>query len=137
MIGPTAFPPVTGGGGSSRVTPFQVVSFLEGIARAAGEKIKVSFDIKNTGKREGAEAAQLYIRDVESSEPRPVKELKGLAKVFLKPGTTKRVEVELGESVLSFYSANKNKWTAEPGEYEVMVGRSSADIKLRALFTLQ
>ncbi len=102
-----------------------------------GQKIKVSFDIKNTGKREGAEVAQLYIRDVESSEPRPVKELKGLAKVFLKPGAMTRVEVELGESELSFYSANKNKWIAEPGEYEVMVGRSSADIKLRALFALQ
>jgi beta-glucosidase len=102
-----------------------------------GQKIKVSFDLKNTGRREGAEVAQLYVRDVESSEPRPVKELKGLAKVFLKPGMTTRVEVELEESDLSFYSARRSHWIAEPGEYEVLVGPSSADIKLRTFFSLR
>jgi beta-glucosidase len=102
-----------------------------------GQIIKVSFEVKNTGMREGAEIAQLYIRDVESSEPRAVKELKGLAKVFLIPGQMKTIEIELGEDDLSFYSADKNGWLAEPGEFEVMVGSSSADIKLRTQFTLQ
>ncbi|MEK6570819.1 MAG: glycoside hydrolase family 3 C-terminal domain-containing protein, partial [Bacteroidota bacterium] len=75
-----------------------------------GEKLKVSFDITNTGKRVGAEAAQLYIRDVESSEPRPVKELKGFVKVLLKPGETKNIELEIDESALSFFSPKKNAW---------------------------
>jgi beta-glucosidase len=95
-----------------------------------GEKLKVSFDLTNTGSREGAEATQLYIRDVQSSEPRPVKELKGLAKVSLKPGETKRIEIEIDESALAFFSAAKNSWVVEPGAFEVLIGSSSKDIKL-------
>jgi beta-glucosidase len=102
-----------------------------------GEKLKVSFDVTNSGQREGAESAQLYIRDIESSEPRPAKELKGISRVALKPGETKRLELEIGEDALSFYSTKRNGWIAEPGEFEVLVGSSSRDIRLRKVFTLQ
>lgn len=99
-----------------------------------GEKLKVSFDLTNTGKREGAEAAQLYIRDVESSQPRPVKELKGFAKVSLKPGETKKVEIEIDESALAYYSPARNGWVVERGAFQVMVGSSSKDIRLTGTF---
>jgi beta-glucosidase len=102
-----------------------------------GEKLKVSFDVANSGQREGAESAQLYIRDVESSEPRPAKELKGISRVALKPGETKRLELEIGENALSFFSTKKNGWIAEPGEFQVLVGSSSRDIRLRKVFTLK
>jgi len=101
-----------------------------------GEKLKVSFDVANSGQREGAESAQLYIRDVESSEPRPAKELKGISRVALKSGETRRLELEIGENALSFFSTKKNGWIAEPGEFEVLVGGSSRDIRLRKVFTL-
>jgi beta-glucosidase len=99
-----------------------------------GEKLKVSFDLTNTGKREGAEAAQLYIRDVEASQPRPVKELKGFAKVSLKPGETKKVEIEIDESTLAYYSPARNGWVVERGAFQVMVGSSSKDIRLTGTF---
>jgi beta-glucosidase len=102
-----------------------------------GEKLKVRFDITNSGQREGTESAQLYIRDVECSEPRPVKELKGFVKVLLKPGETKKVEMGIDEDALSFFSQKKNEWIAEPGEFEVLIGSSSRDIRLKESFVLE
>lgn len=99
--------------------------------------IEVSFDLKNTGQRQGAEVAQLYIRDVESSVERPVKELKGFKRVELKPGETKRVTLRLNRRSMAFYSVDKKDWVAEPGEFDVLVGSSSRDIKLKGVFTLQ
>jgi len=98
--------------------------------------ITVSFDIVNTGKREGAESCQVYVRDVESSVPRPVKELKGFAKVFLKPGERTTVKIVLGREALEFWHPQTKAWTAEPGEFEVLVGASCTDIRLKASFTL-
>jgi len=99
--------------------------------------IEVSFDLKNTGRRQGAEVAQLYIRDIESSLERPVKELKGFKRVELEPGKTKRVTFRLNRRSLAFYDAGKMDWVAEPGEFEALVGSSSRDIKLKGTFTLQ
>jgi len=98
--------------------------------------IEVSFDVKNTGARQGAEAAQLYVGDSHASVPRPVKELKGFAKVDLKPGQTRRVTLTLDRRAFSFYDVNKKDWSAEPGDFAILVGSASDDIRLKGTFTL-
>ena len=100
-----------------------------------GDRLTVSFDVKNTGSRDGAEVAQLYIRDIDASEPRPVKELKGFEKIFLKPGEVKTLKIEIDELALSFYSSKKKQWIAERGKFEILVGSSSKDIKLKRIFS--
>jgi len=99
--------------------------------------ITFTVSIKNTGKREGAEVAQLYISDLKSSVPRPLKELKGFEKINLKPGEQKEVSFTIDKSALSFFDASKHQWVAEPGEFEALVGASSTDIKTKVKFTLQ
>ena len=91
----------------------------------------VTFDVTNTGAHAGAEVAQVYVHEVKPSVPRPVKELKGFDKVWLQPGETKQVKVELEKSAFSFYDPSKKSWVANPGNYEILVGGSSRDIKLR------
>ncbi len=92
---------------------------------------EVSFDVSNTGKRAGAEVAQVYVGDVHSKVSRPAKELRGFAKVELKPGETKRVKVMLNQRALSYYDVDAKQWRVEPGDFEVLVGPSSAQIALR------
>jgi beta-glucosidase len=84
----------------------------------------------------GHETAQLYVRDVESSELRPVKELKGFKKVYLKVNETQQVRLVLKKPDFSFWSEEKSGWTLEPGEFEILVGSSSADIRLRSSVTV-
>ena len=98
--------------------------------------VTVSFDVKNTGHREGAEVAELYVGDSHASVPRPVKELKGFAKVNLRPGESKRVTIKLDRRAFSFYDVRKSDWKAEAGEFSVLVGASSDDIRLRDKFIL-
>ncbi|MCT3814534.1 glycosyl hydrolase [Elizabethkingia anophelis] len=100
-------------------------------------KITFTVSIKNTGKREGAEVVQLYISDLKSSVPRPIKELKGFEKINLKPGEQKEVSFTIDKSALSFFDAATHQWVAEPGEFEALVGASSSDIKTKMKFTLQ
>lgn len=100
-------------------------------------KITFTVSIKNIGKREGAEVMQLYISDLKSSVPRPVKELKGFEKINLKPGEQKEVSFTIDKSALSFFDAATHQWVAEPGEFEALVGASSSDIKTKMKFTLQ
>jgi beta-glucosidase len=99
--------------------------------------IEVSFDVKNTGRMEGAEVAQLYVSDPESSADRPPRELKGFKKVFLKPGETRKVVIKLDKRSLAFYSVSRKDWVAESGGFEVIVGSSSRDAKLVGKFTLE
>ncbi len=101
-----------------------------------GGKINVSIDVRNTGDREGKETVQLYVRDIESRLPRPPKELKGFRKVNLLPGEKKTVGFTLGTDALSFYDPELKQWTAEPGEFEVMAGSSSRDIRTKAVVVL-
>lgn len=93
---------------------------------------QVLVDVTNTGKRAGAEVVQLYIRDLVSSATRPIKELKGFKKVWLKPGETTTVTLDITPGLLSFYDANM-KYVVEPGDFEVMVGNSSRDADLQKL----
>lgn len=92
------------------------------------ETVTVSIDIKNTGKYAGEEIVQLYLRDKVGSVVRPVKELKDFKKIMLQPGETKTVTFSVNRDKLSFYNAQL-QWVAEPGEFEVMIGASSSDIK--------
>jgi len=94
-------------------------------------RINVSVDVANTGRRAGAEVVQLYVRDVQSSLERPQKELKAFQKVALRPGEKKTVQLALDRSALEFYDPARNAWIAEPGEFEILVGRSSRDIRLK------
>jgi len=107
-------------------------TFSIGNVRLEKSKIKpngatrVSADVTNTGKREGSEVVQMYIRDLVSSVTRPVKELKGFEKVTLRPGETKKVAFEITRDSLAFYDINM-KYVVEPGEFSIMVGNSSRD----------
>ena len=99
------------------------------------DHITVSLDLKNTGSTDGAEVVQLYVRDMVSSVTTPVMALKGFAKVYLKAGETKQVEMELTPEHLSLLNIDMKR-VVEPGEFELMVGSSSADIRLRQRINL-
>ena len=99
-------------------------------------KLKLSFKLTNVGNVVGEEVVQLYIQDVFASVVRPLKELKDFAKVKLKPGESKEITFELGTDQLTFYDEQKG-WISEPGEFKVMIGTASNDIKLKASFELK
>jgi beta-glucosidase len=83
------------------------------------------------------EVAQLYVQDVSSSVPRPAKELKGFQKVALAPGAEASVRFTLAEQDFAFWDAKTHGWLAEPGEFVVLVGASSDDIRLKTTITLE
>ncbi len=95
-----------------------------------GGDVRAEFDIENVGRRDGAEVAQVYVRDEESSLPRPLKELKGFTKLFLKAGEKQRLTVTLPASAFAFYDPARGGWVSEAGDFNVMVGASSRDIRL-------
>jgi beta-glucosidase len=102
-----------------------------------GDPIEVAVDVTNAGARAGQEIVQLYVRDVEASVPRPDRELRGFAKLELQPGERRTLRFGLEPRALSFYAPEREQWVAEPGEFEVLVGSSSRDIRARASFALK
>ena len=104
--------------------------------KTADGAVSVSVPVANTGTVAGAEVVQFYVSDPEASVDRPVKELKGFCKVWLEPGETKSVSVDLTRASLSYFDAGKHSWTAEPGRFDVLVGASSADIRGSVSFEL-
>jgi beta-glucosidase len=102
-----------------------------------GENLTVEFTVKNTGHVAGAEVAQLYVHDIKASVERPVKELKGFRKVYLNPGESKKVQIILAPKDFAFWDVNHKDWNAEPGEFTIMVGSSSNDIKKTAKVILK
>ena len=102
----------------------------------AGAPITVTFDVTNTGTMQAGEVAQLYVSDTHASVPRPVKELKGFAKVNLKPGETQKVTLRIDRRSLSYYDLTKKQWTADPGQFAILIGSSSDNIELKDTFTL-
>jgi beta-glucosidase len=102
----------------------------------SGLRYEVSFNVQNTGTREGADVAQVYVGDTQTKVPRPAKELKGFLKVSLHPAETKKVSVILDSRALSYYDVSAKQWRAEPGDFNVLVGRSSEQIELRGKLTL-
>ncbi|HWJ28172.1 MAG TPA: fibronectin type III-like domain-contianing protein, partial [Flavisolibacter sp.] len=99
------------------------------------QTITVSFKLTNTGNYEGEEVVQLYLRDDVASLVRPVKELKDFKKIRLRPGESTIVQFIIDRDKLSFYN-QQLKWVAEPGKFELMIGGSSDDIRLRTSFDL-
>jgi len=95
-----------------------------------GELYNVSVNVSNTGSRQGAEVIQLYIRDIESSVVRPLKELKGFSRLELSPGETKTASISLDKRAFSFWDSENDTWKLEPGEFEILVGSSSDNITL-------
>jgi len=98
--------------------------------------VNVSFNIKNNDSREGAEIAEIYVGDSHASVPRPLKELKGFAKVNLRPGESGRVSLKLDRRAFSYFDVNKHNWAAEPGDFTIFVGGSSVKIELQGKFVL-
>ena len=103
----------------------------------AADSLTVTVNVRNTGHRAGAETVQLYIHDDKCSVDRPVKELKGFAKVALQPGESKDVKIVIGHDALSFYDEKQGAWTAEPGTFTALVGNASDNIVLKRLFILK
>ena len=106
-------------------------------ALAPGDSITFTLDVTNTGKRAGAEVVQLYVRDCESSLVRPYKELKAFKKVSLAPGETRQVSLTLGIDALSFYDDKAQRWTAEPGRFEALIGNASDNVTQKVTFDLK
>jgi beta-glucosidase len=101
-----------------------------------GPYYDVSFDVKNTGSREGSDVAQVYVSDTHAPVPRPPKELKGFAKVSLRPGESRRVTVRLDARAFSYYDTASKGWRRDPGDFDILVGRSSEQIELRGKATV-
>lgn len=101
---------------------------------SGNDKITFTVPVTNTGDVAGAEVVQLYISDPKCTVERPAKELKGFAKVFLQPGESKNVTLEISKDDLSYFNADNHEWTVEPGEFKALVGPASNDIKSTATF---
>ena len=94
------------------------------------QPVTVSFDVTNTGRRAGADVAEVYVGEAHPPVPRPVRELKGFSKVLLHPGETKHVSVELNRRAFAYYDVAKHEWMADPGKFRIYVGDSSEQIEL-------
>ena len=113
-------------------TTFELSS-LRASGDLSGENGTMVFtvNVKNTGSREGAEVVQLYVHDDKASVERPYKELKGFAKVSLKPGESKDVEISIDRRALSFWDETTNGWKVEPGKFTILVGNASDNLTLK------
>lgn len=109
---------------------------LDKAEMADTDTLTIRCKISNTGCRAGAEAVQLYIRDVQSTAPRPVRELKGFEKIFLQPGEEKTVCFALDKRSFAYYEPKLHDWFVESGEFAVEIGASSRDIRLTATVTV-
>ena len=104
--------------------------------KAPEGSLTVTVPVTNTGSRAGAEVVQLYVSDLKSSLPRPVRELKGFQKVFLQPGETQNVTLTITTEALSYYDDAKQMWAIEPGEFDVFVGNASDNLTQKVRFSL-
>ena len=103
----------------------------------AGDIVEVTFTVRNVGERPGKETAQVYVRPRGPSVDRPVKELKGFAKVGLAPGETRRIAIALDARAFSYWDPAAGAWVAEPGAYDLLIGGSAADIELQTTVRLE
>jgi len=102
----------------------------------AQDAVEVSFDVTNTGSREGAEVAQVYVGDPSAKVARPARELKAFRKVRLKPGETQHVTLQLDRRAFAYYDVGSHAWRVDPGAFKVYVGDASNSTPLEAGFTL-
>jgi beta-glucosidase len=104
---------------------------------APSQSVGVTLRVRNSGSRAGAEVVELYLHDAHSTVDRPIQELKGFRRVVLAPGETRVVDFTLDRSAMAYYSTAKRDWVAEPGQFDVLVGSSSRDIRLKGSFDLE
>jgi beta-glucosidase len=102
-----------------------------------GESVTLYFTLKNRGNRDGAEVVQLYLGDKKATVPRPVKELKKFTKVYLKSGEEKNISLAIDPQDMKFFDINTHEWKAEPGKFNIYIGSSSRDIRLKDSFILE
>ena len=103
---------------------------IEAADRTDPCNLKVSFEIRNIGDRAGAEVAQLYVAAAQSTVERPVRELKGFAKVFLLPGESKRTTLSLDRRSFAYFDSRTSQWRTDPGTYQISIGASSRDLRI-------
>jgi beta-glucosidase len=111
-------------------------SNLKLVPANAKNPVTIEFEVANTGARAGVEVAEIYVQPVNPAVFRPLKELKGFKKVFLKPGEKRTVSVTLDQSAFAHYDVDKKGWVADKGGYKILVGASSRDIRLNGKFQL-
>jgi len=109
---------------------------MSGSVTDANLSVTVSVTVANTGSVAGSEVVQVYVRDVESTVGRPVRELKGFTKVHVEPGASQQVTIELDQRALSYWSVPHHRWVVEPGAFTIEVGRSSRDLTLAQTVTV-
>lgn len=103
----------------------------------SSDNVAVRFEVTNTGHRSGAEVAEVYVGETHPKIPRPMQELKGFARVELKPGETRSLTVNLDRRAFSYYDVNSKSWQRDPGEFEILVGSSSEETQLRGTVQLR
>jgi beta-glucosidase len=102
------------------------------VSPAQDGSVQVTLKVKNSGKRAGSEVVQIYVGEPKCSVPRPVRELKGFAKVSLHPGETKTVNIALPQESFAYWNSDKSAWTVEPGLFTIEAGQSSRNIRLKS-----
>ena len=117
-------------------TTFRFANLKAPASAASGSTVSVSFDVTNSGNKEGAEVAQLYVSDPSAKVERPERELKGFLKVRLAPGETKHVTLSLDARAFSYWDESAHKWAIDPGKFVIHVGDSSENTPLSAEITL-
>jgi beta-glucosidase len=115
---------------------YTTFAYRELAVTQSDNRIIVKFRIKNTGNVPGKEIAQLYVRDIESTAFRPDKELRGFAKVDLQPSEETEITITLDQRAFAFYDAPSREWVVESGDFEILIGASSRDIRLAAMLPL-
>ena len=106
------------------------------VSAKVGDTITVSFDVSNTGSRDGAEVAQVYVGDPSARVARPARELKAFRKVRLKPGQTKHVSLTLDRRAFAYYDVGKHGWQVDPGRFTIYVGDASNHTPLATDLTM-
>ena len=101
------------------------------------KNVKLTFTVKNTGKKAGAETVQVYVAPISHKEDRPDKELKGFEKVTLAPGKSQKVSISLHQQDFAYFDVHVHDFVADTGDYEILVGASSGDIRLKGIVTLE
>ena len=118
-------------------TTFAYSAFKVNSSVNANGAVNVAFDVKNTGGRDGEEVVQLYVRHLDSKVERPSKELKSFKRIFIKAGQTQRVTMSFDADQLAYWNVEAHRFVVEPGRVELLIGSSSADVKLKSLLTVR
>ena len=104
--------------------------------RTPEAQVRVTFSVRNIGKRSGAEVAQVYVQPIHAPVTRPLKELKGFARVNLAPGASHQVSLTLDPRAFAYWDTARHDWKVAHGEYRILVGGSSQDLPLKATVRL-